>query len=98
MVEKDRKQISLVIEGVEHITSMEDVAITCASGVQIAIGNGMLAKPILYQFAIRLIKFIENKTAKTWMHDNIDSRAWQNCTSFSAPCFVLPEFDQHQRA
>jgi hypothetical protein len=65
----------LLIEGVGCINSMEDVAMTCANicGMQIAIVNVVLSKPILYQFAIRLIKFIENKKAKTWMRDNIDS-------------------------
>ena len=53
IVEKDRKQISSVIEGVGRITSMNDVAMTCANvcGVQLAIVDVSTSKPILYQFA-----------------------------------------------
>ena len=63
IVEKDRKQISSVIEGVGHITSMNDVTMTCANvcGVQLVIVDVSTSKPILYQFAWKLIKFIENK-------------------------------------
>jgi hypothetical protein len=61
MVKKDWKQISLMIKGVGCINSMEDVAMTCANicGMQIAIVYVALARPILFQFTIRLIKFIE---------------------------------------
>jgi vacuolar-type H+-ATPase subunit D/Vma8 len=63
IVEKDRKQISSMIEGVGRITSMNDVTMTCANvcGVQLAIIDVSTSKPILYQFAWKLIKFIENK-------------------------------------
>jgi hypothetical protein len=56
---------------------MEDVAMTCANicGVQIAIVNIASAKPLLYQFTIKLIKFIKIKKTKTWMHNNVDSLA-----------------------
>ena len=62
IVEKDRKQISLMIEGVGRITSMNDVPMTCANvcGVQLAIVDVLTSKPILYQFAWKIIKFIEN--------------------------------------
>jgi vacuolar-type H+-ATPase subunit D/Vma8 len=71
IVEKDRKQISSVIEGVGHITSMNDVTMTCANvcGVQLVIVDVSTSKPILYQFAWKLIKFIENKKNK-----NLDAR------------------------
>jgi hypothetical protein len=77
IVEKDRKQISSVIEGVGRITSMNDVAMTCANvcGVQLAIVDVSTSKPILYQFAWKLIKFIENKKTKTWMRDNKEAIA-----------------------
>ena len=77
IVEKDRKQISSMIEGVGRITSMNDVAMTCANvcGVQLAIVDVSTSKPILYQFAWKLIKFIENKKTKTWMRDNKDAIA-----------------------
>ena len=71
IVEKDRKQISSMIEGVGRITSMNDVAMTCANvcGVQLAIVDVSTSKPILYQFAWKLIKFIENKK-----NENLDAR------------------------
>jgi hypothetical protein len=51
--ETNWKQISSVIEGVKRITSMNDVAMTCANvcGVQLAIVDVSTSKPILYQFA-----------------------------------------------
>jgi hypothetical protein len=62
IIEKNRKQISLMIEGVGCITSMNDIAMTCANvcGVQLAIVDVSTSKPILYQFAWKIIKFIEN--------------------------------------
>jgi hypothetical protein len=55
-----------VIKGVGRITSMNDVAMTCTNvcGVQLAIVDVSTSKPILYQFAWKLIKFIENKKQK----------------------------------
>jgi hypothetical protein len=92
-----------MIKGFGCINSMEDIAMTCTNicGMQIVIVDVVLAKPILYQFAIRLIKFIENKKATTWMRDNIDSLTHLPMifmAIFSAPRFVLSEFDQHQQA
>jgi hypothetical protein len=60
---KDRKQISSIIKGVGRVNSMEDVAMTCANmcGVQLAIVDVSTTKPLLYQFALKMIKFIENK-------------------------------------
>ena len=71
---KDRKQISLMIKGVGRMNSMEDVAITCMNicGVQLAIMDISVVKPLLYQFAWKVIKFIENKKTKNWMRDNSD--------------------------
>ncbi len=67
IVEKDRKQILLLIEEVGRINLMEDFTMTCANicGVQIAIVDVSSAKPLLYQFVNKLIKFIENKKTKT---------------------------------
>ncbi len=44
-------------------------------GVQIAIVDVSKSKPLLYQFAWKIIKFIENKKMKTWLHNNRDSVA-----------------------
>jgi len=75
IIEKDKKQISSIIEGVRLITSMNNVVMTCANvcGVQLAIVDVSTSKPILYQFAWKLIKFIENKKTKTWVRDNKDA-------------------------
>ncbi len=43
--------------------------------VQLAIVDVSKSKPLLYQFAWKIIKFIENKKTKTWLCDNIDSIA-----------------------
>jgi hypothetical protein len=52
-----------MIKGVGGVNNMEDVAMMCANicGVQLAIVNVSEGKPLLYQFAWKLIKFIENK-------------------------------------
>lgn len=53
---------------------MNDVAMTCTNvcGVQLAIVYVSTSKPILYQFAWKLVKFIEKNEKKTWMHNNKD--------------------------
>ncbi len=63
VVEKDRRQISSIIEGVGRVNSIEDVAMTCANmcGVQLAIIDVTTNKPLLFQFALKVIRFIENK-------------------------------------
>jgi hypothetical protein len=74
IIDKDREQILLIIEGVGRVNSMEDIAMTCANmcGVHLAIVDIMTTKPLLYQFAQKMIKFIENKKleigcATIWM-------------------------------
>jgi hypothetical protein len=61
--EKGRKQVSLTIEGVGRVTSLDDVAMICANicGVQLAIVDVPTLKPILYQLAWKIIKFIKNE-------------------------------------
>jgi hypothetical protein len=51
---------------------MDHVAMTCANicGIQHAIIDVATAKPLLYQFAWRSIKFIKKRDTKTWMRDN----------------------------
>jgi hypothetical protein len=98
VVEKDRKQISSIIEGVGRVNSIEDVAMTCANmcGVQLAIVNVTTSKPLLFQFALKVIRLIENKKTRIWMHDNQENLAhlpmvfmgkihqfFQNLASFS---------------
>jgi hypothetical protein len=90
IVDKDRKQISLIIKGVGRVNSMEDVAMTCANicSVQLAIIDVLTTKPLLYQFALKMIKFIENKKfelgcATIWMLLHICQRfSWQKSIRF----------------
>jgi hypothetical protein len=74
IIEKDRKQVSLMIESVGHVNTMDDIAMTCANicSVQLAIVDVSAGKPLLYQFTWKVIKFIENKKTKNWMHDSSD--------------------------
>ena len=72
LVDKDRRQISSIIEGVGRVNTIEDVAMTCANmcGVQLAIVDITANKPLLFQFAMKVIRFIENKKTRIWMRDN----------------------------
>ncbi len=74
IVEKDRNKISLMIEGIGHVNNMEEVVMTCANmcGVQLAMIDIAAGKPILYQFAWKVIRLIMNKKTKTWMGNNAD--------------------------
>ena len=77
IVEKDRSKISSLIEGIGRVNNMDEVAMTCANicGVQLAMVDITAGKPLLFQFAWKVIRFIENKKTKTWMRDNSDSIA-----------------------
>ena len=74
IVEKDRSKISSLIEGVGRVNNMEEVAMTCANicGVQLAMIDITAGKPLLFQLAWKVIRFIEYKKTKTWMRDNSD--------------------------
>ncbi len=63
IVKKDRSKISSMIEGVGRVNSMEEVAMTWSNmcGVQLAMVNIAAGKPLLYQLAWKIIRFIENK-------------------------------------
>jgi hypothetical protein len=90
IINKDRKQILSIIKGVGRVNSMEDVAMTCANmcGVQLAIIDVSTTKPLLYQFALKMIKFIENKKlelgcATIWTLLRISQWfSWQKSTRF----------------
>jgi hypothetical protein len=71
VVEKDRRQISSIIKGDGRVKSIKDVAMTCANmcGVQLAIIDVTTNKPLLFQFALKVIRFIENKK-----NQNLDAR------------------------
>ncbi len=51
---------------------MDDVAKTCANicGVQLAIVYITAGKPLLYQYAWKMIRFIENKHFTCWHAHN----------------------------
>ena len=74
IVEKDRSKISSLIEGIGRVNSMDEVAMTCANicGIQLAMVDITAGKPLLFQLAWKVIRFIENKKTKTWMRDNSD--------------------------
>jgi hypothetical protein len=57
IIETQCKKILSLIEGIGKINSMEDVAMTCASicVVQLAIINVASGKPLLYQYAYKMI-------------------------------------------
>jgi hypothetical protein len=63
IVEMDRSKISLMIKGTGPVNSMEEVTMTCANmcGVQLIMVDIAAGKPLLYQFAWKIIRFIENK-------------------------------------
>jgi len=63
IVEKDRSKISSLIEGIGQVNSMEEVAMTCTNicGVQLAMVDIMVGKPLLFQMAWKVIRFIKNK-------------------------------------
>jgi hypothetical protein len=77
IVKKDRSKISSMIKGVGRVNTMEEVAMMCANicGVQLAMVDILVGKPLLYQFAWKMIRLIENKKTKTWMCNNSDSIA-----------------------
>ena len=74
IIEKDRNKISSLIEGIGRVNSVDEVAMTCANicGVQLAMVDMTAGKPLLFQLAWKVIRFIENKKTKTWMRDNSD--------------------------
>jgi hypothetical protein len=92
------KQVSSHIEGIGKINMMEDVAMTCANicGVQLAIVDISLGKPLLYQFVWKLIKFIKNKNFNLGMHamrhplSICPCSSWENFISVSGIwlCFL----------
>jgi hypothetical protein len=49
------------IEGIGRITTMDNIAMTAANicGVQMAIVNMSPKKPLLYQFAWKMLKYVE---------------------------------------
>ena len=63
IVEKDRSKISSMIKGVGRVNTMEEVPMTSANmcGVQLAMIDIPASKPLLYQLAWKIIRFIENK-------------------------------------
>jgi hypothetical protein len=68
IIETHIKKVSSLIMGIGKINTMEDVAMTCANmcGMQLAIINVASNKPLLYQYAWRMICFIKNKKFTCW--------------------------------
>jgi hypothetical protein len=63
IAESNRKKISALIKEIGKINSMDDIPKTCAiiCGVQLAINNITAGKPLLYEYAWKMICVIENK-------------------------------------
>jgi hypothetical protein len=63
IVKSNHKKILALIKGIGKIDSMDEVAKTCANicGIQHAIVNITAGKPLLYQYAWKMIRFIDNK-------------------------------------
>jgi hypothetical protein len=67
IVEKDRSKLSLlIIKGIGQVNNMDEVAMTCPNicGVQLAMVDITAGKPLLFQFAWKVIRFIEEKKRK----------------------------------
>ncbi len=77
IAESNHKKISALIEGIGKINYMDDVVKTCANicGVQLAIVNITAGKPLLYQYAWKMIRFIEIKHFTCWHARNMQSLA-----------------------
>ncbi len=75
IAECNRKKISALIKGIGKINYMDDVVKTCANicGVQLAIINITAGKPLFYQYAWKMIHFIENKHFTCWHARNAQS-------------------------
>jgi len=101
--EKDKKQISSVIEGVGRIKSMDDVSRTCANmcGMIFAIVDVSKTKLLLYQVVYKFIKIIENKkrklgcTTTTTLSRTCLLFSWQISSVFPESRFFLSELHQH---
>ncbi len=91
--EKDKKQISSIIEGVRPVESMDNISRTCTNmcRVMLTIVDVSMTKPLLYQVTYKFIKIIKNKKMQTWM------LCFYGKTSpvFSESCFLLSELRQH---
>ncbi len=65
--ERNEKNFSIIEthrkKGIGKINTMEEVPMTCANmcGMQLAIINIAVGKPLLFQYAYKMIHFIENK-------------------------------------
>jgi hypothetical protein len=67
-IETHCKKISSLIEGIGKINTMEDVAMTCANmcGMQLVIIIIAAGKPLLFQYAYKMIHFSKNKKIVCW--------------------------------
>ena len=91
IVKKDRSKISSMIKGVGRVNTMEEVAMTCANicGIQLAMVDILAGKPLLYQFAWKMIRLIKNKKQKLGSAITLTALrtcpwfSWQKFTSFS---------------
>jgi hypothetical protein len=75
IAKSNRKKNLALIKGIGKINSMNNFAKMCANicGVQLAIINITVGKPLLYQYAWKMIRFIENKHFTCWHARNAQS-------------------------
>jgi hypothetical protein len=77
IAKSNHMKILALIEGIGKINSMDIIAKTYANicGIQLAIVDITAGKPLLYQYAWKMIRFIENKQFTHWHVHNAQSLA-----------------------
>jgi hypothetical protein len=68
----EKSKTTSTIEGIGRISAMDDVSKTCANliGVIMAMIDVTGMKPIIYQQAAKMLRFIENKNTRAWLNAN----------------------------
>ena len=62
------------IKGIGQITTMDNIAMTAVNifGMKMGIVDTSLDKPLLYQFAWMMLKFVESKKFVCWLSSKLD--------------------------
>ena len=68
----EKTKTTSTIEGIGRISTIDDVSKTCANliGVIMAMIDVNGTKPIIYQQAAKMLRFIENKNTRAWLNAN----------------------------
>jgi hypothetical protein len=88
IAERNCKKMLALIKGIGKINSMDNVPKTCANidGIQLAIVDITAGKPLLYQYAWKVICFLENYSISL-----AGMRATRSPLR-TYPCFLLENF------